>query len=235
MGELFQPKLTAKGSRGVRKTTLGKRKRTAAKSKKAHRWSEDMGSNDIDVDEEEDDPEIDDSEEEDDPEISEDASESDDPDFDWDSSSKSESESDEGPEEQNDNAMEAEEEITEQYLQAKIQENDNTIKRLRTRLSSQVRGIRQFWHDPLAYPPQRLTKQKATDEIIKAKCELAKAQTEKNGICSLKRSEFSRDILKEDFRVGLREIDETEDQERDPASFDPTKQTRSMFHRLLNT
>lgn len=221
MGELFHPKLTAKGSRGVRKTTLGKRKRTAAKNKKGN---EDIGFDDINVDEEEDDSEI-----------SEDASESDDSDFDTDSSSKSESEIGEGPGEQNDNAMEAEDEISEQYLQAKIQENDNTIKRLRTRLSSEVRGIRQFWHDPLAYPPQRLTKQKATDEIVITKCELAKAQTEKNGICSLKRSEFTRDILKEDFRVGLREIDETEDQERDPASFDPTKQTRGMLHSLLNT
>jgi hypothetical protein len=64
--------------------------------------------------------------------------------------------------------------------------------------------------------------------MVNAKDRLAKAQTEKNGICSLKRSEFSRDVLKEDFRAGLREIDEAEAEERDPEGFDPTQQIRSM-------
>jgi len=62
--------------------------------------------------------------------------------------------------------------------------------------------------------------------MINAKDRLARAQVEKNGICSLKRSEFSRDQLKQDFRIGLREIDEADAQERDPDNFDPTQQIR---------
>lgn len=70
--------------------------------------------------------------------------------------------------------------------------------------------------------------------MINTKDKLAKAQTEKNGICSRRRSEFSRDVLKEDFRTGLREIDETVAQERDPESFDPTQQLRSESHDRLD-
>ena len=81
---------------------------------------------------------------------------------------------------------------------------------------------------------QKSDEKKAADEMANAKDKLAKAQTEKNGICSLKRSEFSREVLKDDFRTGLREIDEAEAQERDPASFDPTQQIRSMSHGLLD-
>ena len=76
--------------------------------------------------------------------------------------------------------------------------------------------------------PQSADNQKAADEMIRAMDNLAKLQTEKNGICSRKRSEFSRDALKEDFRVGLREFDEIETQERNPDSSGPTQPIRSM-------
>ncbi|KAJ7937120.1 hypothetical protein B0H13DRAFT_2226534 [Mycena leptocephala] len=44
----------------------------------------------------------------------------------------------------------------------------------------------------------------------------------KNAFCSLKRSEWSKDVLKEDFRTGLRDLDEAAAEERDPANFDPS-------------
>ncbi|KAJ7179183.1 hypothetical protein C8R46DRAFT_1072781 [Mycena filopes] len=42
------------------------------------------------------------------------------------------------------------------------------------------------------------------------------------GFCSKKRSEYSRGHLKEDFRSGLKDLDEAVAEERDPANFDPS-------------
>ncbi|KAF8531170.1 hypothetical protein JB92DRAFT_3105602 [Gautieria morchelliformis] len=216
-GESFQPTLTGKAATARKSSSLslGKRKRAASKSKRSPKRrksdADDEGSesDELDDEEEEEDDFIDDEDE------IEDASDSDSSsDADSDSkSSNSGSDDDENSNvesDENEDAMEVEEEVTEESLKAKIEETTNTIKTLRTRLSS-----------------EKLGKKKAGDEMINAKDRLAKAQTEKNGICSLKRSEFSRDGLKEDFRTGLREIDEAEAQERDPESFDPTQQIRN--------
>lgn len=41
--------------------------------------------------------------------------------------------------------------------------------------------------------------------------------------------QFSRDVLKEDFRIGMKELDDASAEEKDPDNFDPTLQVRGMF------
>ncbi|KIJ27411.1 hypothetical protein M422DRAFT_271395 [Sphaerobolus stellatus SS14] len=105
--------------------------------------------------------------------------------------------------------MEIEEEISEASIQKQIDETSELIKATRER-----RNV------------QRELKKKAHDDMLKTKDQLASAQVEKNGICSKKRSEYSCGRLKEDFRTGLREIDEADAQERDPDNFDPNEELR---------
>ncbi|TFK28807.1 hypothetical protein FA15DRAFT_753191 [Coprinopsis marcescibilis] len=69
-------------------------------------------------------------------------------------------------------------------------------------------------------------KREAADRISSLEKSLAKAQKEKNAFCSKKRSEFSRDVLKEDFRTGLKELDDAAAEERDPENFNPTFNSR---------
>ncbi|OCH93606.1 hypothetical protein OBBRIDRAFT_790131 [Obba rivulosa] len=53
------------------------------------------------------------------------------------------------------------------------------------------------------------------------------AQRKKNAVCSLRRSEFTRAALKEDFRQGLKDFDDTTAEQRDPDNFDPTVNQRN--------
>ncbi|KAG2118858.1 uncharacterized protein F5147DRAFT_757285 [Suillus discolor] len=53
------------------------------------------------------------------------------------------------------------------------------------------------------------------------------ARRDQSTFCSLKRSEFSRNALKEDFRVGLKLFDDATAEERDPEAFDPTQNLRN--------
>ncbi|KAG8926319.1 hypothetical protein FRC02_008968 [Tulasnella sp. 418] len=62
----------------------------------------------------------------------------------------------------------------------------------------------------------------AQTAISKLKKKIAKAQREKNGYCAKARNEYSRDSLKEDWRAGVREMDQEAAMERDAANFDPT-------------
>ncbi|RDB22483.1 Nuclear GTPase SLIP-GC [Hypsizygus marmoreus] len=101
------------------------------------------------------------------------------------------------------------EEITEEYLKGKIAETKDAIKDARQRLSD-----------------VRKQRKEAVDYLSTLKKNIAKAQKEKNAFCSLKRSEFSRDVLKEDFRVGLKDLDDSAAEERDPDNFNPTHNIR---------
>ncbi|KAI0786384.1 hypothetical protein C8Q75DRAFT_771545 [Abortiporus biennis] len=117
--------------------------------------------------------------------------------------------SDDDDDDDDDEEEEEDEEVTEDSLKAKIEEAQNAIKEGRIQLS-------EF---------RRLRKE-ATDMIATIKKKQLKAQREKNAFCSLKRSEFSRDVLKEDFRQGLKDLDDAAAEERDPNSFDPTVNLR---------
>ncbi|KIK65342.1 hypothetical protein GYMLUDRAFT_70455 [Collybiopsis luxurians FD-317 M1] len=102
------------------------------------------------------------------------------------------------------------EEITEETVRAKLEKISGDIKGARTRLSD-----------------ARKEKKSAIDCIANLKKSLAKVQRTKNGWCSIKRSEFSRDVLKEDFRTGLKELDDELAEKKDPDNFDPNVNLRN--------
>ncbi|PIL36747.1 hypothetical protein GSI_00436 [Ganoderma sinense ZZ0214-1] len=124
-------------------------------------------------------------------------------DSDSDSDSDSESGSEKGDEEEEEN--EEEEEVTIESLKAKIEEVKQAIKDGRVQLS----GFKQQRKD-------------AVDMLASLKKRQNDAQRRKNAFCSLKRSEFSRDVLKEDFRTGLKDLDDAEQEQKNPDNFDPT-------------
>ncbi|KAF6762688.1 hypothetical protein DFP72DRAFT_876603 [Ephemerocybe angulata] len=101
------------------------------------------------------------------------------------------------------------EEETEETLEDKLESGKAAIKALRDTL----KDLKQ-------------EKREASDSMSNLEKQLSKAQKEKNAFCSLKRSEFSRDVLKEDFRTGLKDLDDAAAEERDPENFDPSKQLR---------
>ncbi|EPQ59276.1 hypothetical protein GLOTRDRAFT_136192 [Gloeophyllum trabeum ATCC 11539] len=105
---------------------------------------------------------------------------------------------------------EEQEEVTIESLQTKIKEADDAIKVGRQQLSE-----------------ARKERKEANDMLATLKKKQAEAQKEKNAFCSLKRSEFSRDVLKEDFRTGLKDLDDAEAERRDPDSFDPSVNIRN--------
>ncbi|KAJ6599136.1 hypothetical protein DFH09DRAFT_1130225 [Mycena vulgaris] len=100
---------------------------------------------------------------------------------------------------------EAEEEVTEESIKLKISETKELINVTRQRQSE-----------------ARKEKKETNDYLATLKKRATHAQKEKNAFCSLKRSEFSKDVLKEDFRTGLKDLDEAAAEERDPANFDPS-------------
>ncbi|KAF8310147.1 hypothetical protein DL93DRAFT_2062306 [Clavulina sp. PMI_390] len=69
-------------------------------------------------------------------------------------------------------------------------------------------------------------RKEAINIITTLKKERAKLQRQKNGFCSLRRSEFSIDVLREDFRTGLKGMDDAAAEERDPDSFNPEEDLR---------
>ncbi|KAG6857364.1 hypothetical protein H0H87_005667 [Tephrocybe sp. NHM501043] len=124
-------------------------------------------------------------------------------------SKKSDIESDSGSDDGENDQDNEEEEVTQEFLKERIKETKASIKSGRKRLSD-----------------SRKQKKDAVDALATLKKNIAKAQREKNAFCSLKRSEFSRDVLKEDFRVGLKDLDDAAAEERDPDNFDPSHSLR---------
>ncbi|KAF8076309.1 hypothetical protein FPV67DRAFT_1664591 [Lyophyllum atratum] len=102
-----------------------------------------------------------------------------------------------------------EDEVAEESLEDQIKETEDGIK------SAGKRALE-----------ARNQKRDATDALATLKKNIGKAQRAKNAFCSLKRSEYSRDVLKEDFRVGLKDLDDAAAEERDPDNFDPNQNIR---------
>ncbi|KAH8118439.1 hypothetical protein DFH11DRAFT_1849817 [Phellopilus nigrolimitatus] len=119
--------------------------------------------------------------------------------------------SDKSDSDDSDNAdSEAEEApVTIDDVKTKIAEGKAGIKSARERLSE-----------------ARKQRKEAVDMLSTLEKKKTKAQRDKNAFCSLKRSEFSRDVLKEDFRAGLKELDDAAAENRDPGTFDPTVNLR---------
>ncbi|CDO74067.1 hypothetical protein BN946_scf185043.g117 [Trametes cinnabarina] len=125
-------------------------------------------------------------------------------DSDSDSSAASDSERDEDQD-----VVENVVEVTMESLKAKIEEVKQALKDGRVQLS-------EF----------RKQRKEASDTLATLKKRQNKAQREKNAFCSLKRSEFSRDVLKEDFRTGLKDLDDAQQEQENPDTFDPTVNVR---------
>ncbi|KAK0490958.1 hypothetical protein IW261DRAFT_1434849 [Armillaria novae-zelandiae] len=134
-------------------------------------------------------------------------------DFDAKSGSDSDSDSSSDDKDSDDSASNSEDEPqdqeTKESLKVKIKETKAGIKEART-LKNELRK----------------EKKAANDELATLKKAVTKLQKEKNAFCSLKRSEFSRDVLKEDFRVGLKDLDDVAAEERDPDNFNPSVNIR---------
>ncbi|KAG5637833.1 hypothetical protein H0H81_003038 [Sphagnurus paluster] len=124
-----------------------------------------------------------------------------------DESSKSGSDSDTGSDEED--CETGDNEVTKESLKEKIKETRDNIKAARERLSD-----------------VREQKKVAADVLATLKKNIIKTQREKNAFCSLKRSEFSREVLKEDFRTGLKDLDDAAAEERDPDNFNPNQNIR---------
>ncbi|KIK36397.1 hypothetical protein CY34DRAFT_26339 [Suillus luteus UH-Slu-Lm8-n1] len=125
--------------------------------------------------------------------------------------------SDQGDEEEEDDSHgegdtqdEPEEEVTVEVLQKKIGEADEAIKVGNEQLNNASKA-----------------RNDAGDALNNLQKKVTNAQRDKNALCSLKRSEFSRNVLKEDFRVGLKDLDDAAAEERNPHSFDPTQNLRN--------
>ncbi|KAJ7498992.1 hypothetical protein FB451DRAFT_1347396 [Mycena latifolia] len=200
-GKPFVPRLT--------KTTSSKPKVNKTKKRKNNRGGKRGSpkrrrSGSFDSDEDEDESMSSDDEEESDPgSDSESDSERDSDGEEKDKDSDDENDSDnEGSDIES--VREMEEEVTEESLEIKITETKALINGARQRQSE-----------------ARKEKKEVNDRLATLKKRATYAQKDKNAFCSLKRSEFSREVLKEDFRTGLKDLDEAVAEERDPANFGP--------------
>ncbi|KAF9569032.1 hypothetical protein CPC08DRAFT_790765 [Agrocybe pediades] len=98
-----------------------------------------------------------------------------------------------------------------------------TIEELKRRIKdskASIKTMRESLNDV------RTAKKAAMDSLTSLEKNRAKVQKEKNAFCSLKRSEFSRDVLKNDFRAGLKDLDDAEAERRDPDNFNPNVNLR---------
>ncbi|KAL5530325.1 hypothetical protein ACEPAF_6582 [Sanghuangporus sanghuang] len=102
--------------------------------------------------------------------------------------------------------------LTEEEVKEQVEQKNAELKDARLRLSE----ARKQWKQAMDMISNLTEKQNNT-------------QREKNAFCSLKRSEFSREVLKEDFRLGLKrvkELDDTAEEKRNPMGFDPSVNLR---------
>ncbi|KAJ7179922.1 hypothetical protein C8R43DRAFT_870220 [Mycena crocata] len=102
-----------------------------------------------------------------------------------------------------------EEEITQESVKQDIADTKKLLEDARARLNDARKG-----------------KKEAIDQLATLKKKVTAAQKEKNAYCSLKRSEFAINQLKEDFRSGLKDLDDAAAEERDPDNFDPSVSVR---------
>ncbi|KAH8106194.1 hypothetical protein BXZ70DRAFT_422562 [Cristinia sonorae] len=218
-GEEFTPTLTGKQRKKKRTRSSSpdsdgesspgqKRKRSGGKERSSkRRKSGPMGDDDDDFIDDEDDEELQFSDED---ETDKESTKESDDESDGDKSESETDDDEDDAEEDDDEDEEMDEEATEESLKGKIAETDAALKEGRVQLSE-----------------QRRLRKDAVDQLASLKKKQDHLQREKNAFCSLKRSEFSRDVLKEDFRVGLKELDDAAAEERDPDSFDPTVNLRN--------
>ncbi|VDC06880.1 unnamed protein product [Peniophora sp. CBMAI 1063] len=209
-GEEFTPKLLAKKAAAKKsKTSKGKKRKAddsgrkgGAKRRKADSDSEADDDDDFIVSDHDSDEDAEGSDE--DAEGSDEEKDSDD---------EKNSDDEDSDKSDSDDAIDVDvedEEVTVDSLKEKRKEIEDQIKTLR---------------EPMGDLKKK--KKDAYDQISLYKKKKAKAQLDKNSFCAIKRSEFSRDVLKQDFRLGLKELDDAAAEARDPENFDPTVNVRN--------
>ncbi|EUC63310.1 GTPase SLIP-GC protein, partial [Rhizoctonia solani AG-3 Rhs1AP] len=70
------------------------------------------------------------------------------------------------------------------------------------------------------------TRKEAESNANSHKKAASKYQKEKNAFCAKKRNEYSKDVLKEDFRQGLKQLDQADEEAKNPETFDPSVELR---------
>ncbi|KAJ7591152.1 hypothetical protein C8J56DRAFT_934806 [Mycena floridula] len=108
-----------------------------------------------------------------------------------------------------DEEEEEEEEVTPQSLKAKIADLKSTLKDVRANKAE-----------------AQTKKKEASEALASLRKTTEKLQRAKNGYCAMKRSEFSKEVLREDFRTGLKTLDDSASEERDPDNFNPATDIR---------
>ncbi|KAG1886363.1 uncharacterized protein F5891DRAFT_1120509 [Suillus fuscotomentosus] len=99
-----------------------------------------------------------------------------------------------------------------------------TVKVLEAKIDDAQKSIKAAWEELDDARKAQINIKGALDDLMRKEME---ARRDKSTFCSLKRSEFSRNALKEDFRVGLKLNDDATAEERDPEAFDPTQNLRN--------
>ncbi|KAG9018995.1 hypothetical protein FRB90_007375 [Tulasnella sp. 427] len=122
---------------------------------------------------------------------------------------KSEKDDDEIVENLIDDDEEVEEEVTIDSLKAKQTVAEEEARAIKDKLEA-TKGLAK----------------EALKELSKLKTKLAKAQRQKNGFCAKARNDYSRDSLKEDWRAGVKEMDQEAAMQKDPDNFDPSVEVR---------
>ncbi|KAG8979124.1 hypothetical protein FRC05_009334 [Tulasnella sp. 425] len=210
----FEPTLTAtkkaKGSQ-PQKTESGKKRKSSGESPKAKRRKSNRDADD------EDDPDldgfvVDDHDSDSDSDIMSDvesvvskvtASDKDSDD------ERSENGDDDVVEDMVEEDEESEEEVTVESLKAKQTIAEDEAREIKEKLEA-----------------TKNTARDALKQLDKLETRLAKAQRQKNGFCAKARNEYSRDSLKEDWRAGVREMDQEAAMQKDPDNFDPSFEAR---------
>lgn len=211
----FEHKLTGKKAEAAAAAKQGKKRKNARGGKKGSSKRRRSG-NDSDEDVEMEsgdsmsdfiDDDDDDSDAESDVESNKDSEE--DSDAEEKDSDAEDSDTDESNAKSSDMEDDDDDEVTEESLEAIIKEKSATLTEQRAKLTE-----------------ARAQKKEAIDRLAKLKKAIDKTQRQKNAYCSKKRSEYSRGTLKEDFRLGMKDLDDAVAEERDPDNFDPTQNVR---------
>ncbi|KAJ7781316.1 hypothetical protein B0H16DRAFT_1671621 [Mycena metata] len=212
-GKPFVARLTAKKTDTVKpkaKAPKGKKRKNPRGGKKGS--PKRRKSESIDSDDDDDDKMSSSDEKDSDDSDSDSDSDSNDSEEDELSNDDSDKESDDGEE----SDLEKDSDIESVHDDDDDEETEETIKDNMAESKTLMDETRQRLNDA------RKTKKEAIDHLATLKKRAASAQKEKNAFCSKKRSEYSRDVLKEDFRSGLKDLDEAAAEARDPDNFDPS-------------
>ncbi|KAG2047441.1 hypothetical protein BDR06DRAFT_985189 [Suillus hirtellus] len=103
-------------------------------------------------------------------------------------------------------------------------EEEVTVKVLDARIDDALESIKAALEELDDARKAQINIKDALDDLMRKEME---ARRDQSTFCSLKRSEFSRNALKEDFRVGLKLFDDAAAEEQDPEAFDPTQNLRN--------